>query len=156
MKESRIREREGKKKYDLSKSFNICGCCGACSRLCVLCGSAGLEVLHQSSPLCVMRAGEHAPGKKEALLRKIWLHHQTGSIIAIRNPFCLAAEPAVLFLANPILSKGRAREPTHTKQLLVAENGGVVFPFSISLAVTSHGSSTRKSMAQIKSSTLSG
>lgn len=87
--ERKLNKRKSRKeKYDLSKSFNICGCCGACSRAFVCC--VGLEFYisaRAEQPIVCYESGEHAPGKKEALLCKIWLHHQTGSIIAIRNPF---------------------------------------------------------------------
>jgi hypothetical protein len=124
MKESWIRERGGKKKYDLSKSFNICGCCGACSRLCVLCGRAraGLEVLHQRAqqPIVCYESGEHAPGKKRHYSVKYGSIIKPGASLPFVTP--LPRRLTWCCSSPPIIRHRRHSQLTRV-QLLVAERG---------------------------------
>lgn len=68
-----------------------------------------------SSPLCVMRAKSTRQGKKEALLCKIWLHHQTQASLPFLTP--LPRRLTWCCSSHPML------RPTHTSATFGGRTG---------------------------------
>lgn len=115
-------------------------------------GESGPRGFTSEQPIVCYESGEHAPGKKKHYSVKYGSIIKPGASLPFVTPL---PRRLTWCCSSPPHSPAAVHSQLTRVQLLVAERGCRLLFLYLVLALTSLGSSTRKSMARIKSSTLS-